>query len=83
MAFKIESVTAFVAIDEDGEEGIMGFKNPMDGTWMPLVCADEKRVEKMYPMAEAISNISGKPYRVLQFMVRMDITDDVIKKFGK
>jgi hypothetical protein len=27
MPFKIESLTAFVAVDENGDEGILGFKS--------------------------------------------------------
>jgi hypothetical protein len=82
MAFKIESLTAFVAIDENGDEGILGFKG-QNNTWLPLICADEERVKQMYPIAEAITRSSKKPFRVVQFLVRVDITEDVVKKFGQ
>ena len=79
MAFTITKLTAFVAIDEDNEEGIMGFRSA-DG-WMPLVCANEARVKSMYPVAEQISKVSGKSYRILQFSQRKDVTEEIKNKF--
>ena len=81
MAFKIKTVTVFVAIDENNEEGVMGFKSDMG--WMPLVCADEERIRKVFPIAEQIKKASGKDYRVLQFSVRTDVTDEIKKKYSK
>jgi hypothetical protein len=60
-----------------------GLRTLTNGTWLPLICADEERVKQMYPIAEAITEEAKKPYRVLQFLVRVDVTEDVVKKFGK
>lgn len=80
--FKITKVTAFVAIDpKDGDEGVMAFLS--DGGWMPLICADEARIESMLPIAEEISVASGKPYRIIQFSVREDVTDQVKDNYDK
>jgi hypothetical protein len=63
--FRIKDVWAFTAIDNDDEEGVIGQLMP-NGTWMPFVCSDEKRVEALMPMAEKLASITG-PIRLLHF----------------
>ena len=78
---KIETMTAFVSVDEfTGYEGVLGMK--MGDSWIPLVAADPDRLRSMYPMAENIKANTGKDYRVLQFSVRTDITEEVREKYG-
>lgn len=78
--FVITKVTAFVAIDpKDGDEGVIGFLS--DSGWMPLVCADEARIQQMLPIAEELKATSGKDYRIIQFSVREDVTDQVKEKY--
>ena len=78
--FVITKITAFVAIDPiDGDEGILAFNS--DTGWMPLVCADEDRIKSMIPVAEEISQATGKKYRIIQFSVREDVTDEVKAKY--
>ncbi len=79
--FKIETVTAFVADDTEGE-GVLGAMMP-DGVMMPLVCADSKRVESMYPIAVNICRLTGKRLKVLQFSLRTDITEAIHKLYGE
>lgn len=79
--FVITKVTAFVAIDpENGDEGVMAFMAP-GGQWMPLVCADEARIESMITFAEDIYAHTGLPYQIIQFSVREDVTDQVKEKY--
>lgn len=80
MAFVIQTITAFIG-EEDGEEGVWGFRDQKTGAWVPMVCADEKRVETLYPIALEIQEAIGKPFRVLQFSVRTDITDETKAKY--
>jgi hypothetical protein len=70
--FKIQKITAFIAVDENGTEGVMGAQ--MGHTVMPLVCADEIKVAKMFPIAEAIKHATGKDYKILQFNSFIDVT---------
>lgn len=80
--FTITKVTAFVGIDpKDGDEGVLGFKTP-DG-WIPLVCADEARIESMLPMAELIAAETKTSYRIIQFSTREDVTDQVKEQYLK
>jgi hypothetical protein len=75
--FKIKTVTAFVAIDEnDGDEGVMAF---FDGAgWMPLICADEARIQSMLPLAKDVCRRSRKKFRIIQFTTREDVTEKYI-----
>lgn len=80
MAFKITTVTAFVSVGKDGEEGVMAFHSN-DG-WHPMVCADEERIRIVFSIAEEISRDSGTPFRILQFSERKDVTDEIKQNFG-
>jgi hypothetical protein len=48
------------------DEGVMAMRLP-NGEWAPMVGADLKRVESLWPMADHISKLSGKPYKCLKF----------------
>lgn len=78
--FRIKKVTAFVAIDTNDEEGVMAFQDK-EGKWLPLICGDEDRIKSMYPIAESMSRIAGMPFRVIQFSLRMDVTDEIKEKY--
>lgn len=69
----IESITAIVSVDSDGNEGIMAFSH--NGMMMPMVCADHARLDSLFLMAQHISQESGMPFRVLEFSNRADLTD--------
>lgn len=75
---KIETITAFVASDAEGE-GIMGM-NTRDG-WVPFIGADEARIKSLYPMAQKISEMSGKSFKVIRFSSQEDITKEIKEKY--
>lgn len=75
----ISTVTAFVSVDKDGNEGVIGMMSSMG--WVPFVCADEKRIASLYPHAKELSKASGIPFKVLQFSTRTDITNEIKEKF--
>lgn len=77
----ISTITAYIAVDNDGQEGIMGAQMG-DGMFMPLVGADEARMMEYYPVAVKISELSGHklPFKILQFSNVEDITEKVIAK---
>lgn len=70
MTDSIDEMFAFIAID-DGGEGITGFKSPMG--WMPMVGADMDRIEQFKPIAQALSNDSGKRIVIAKFSIREDL----------
>lgn len=68
----IEEMFAFVVVDDDGTEGIIGQRNA-DGGWMPLVGADMARVESLIPYAQTCADAIGKPVQVLRFSIRDEL----------
>lgn len=72
MGFRLESVHAFVCIDDDGDEGVIG-ETLSDGTMMPFIAGDAKRVEILRPMAKKIGRIAGKEIRLVRFSQREDL----------
>jgi hypothetical protein len=71
MGFKIENLWAFVSVDEDGDEGLAAFMS--DDVWMPMVAADEKRVESLRAIAQKLAESSDGKVALLRFAIREDI----------
>lgn len=82
---QITEMYAFV-MEEDSpdDEGVMGMSM---GEWMlPLVGADMSRVKSLIPYANEIARAVNRPYKILRFSQREDITDgytDVESKGGQ
>lgn len=72
----IEKMFAFVGKDENGQEGLMAFRDPSSDTLMPMVGADMKRAISLIPVAEHIAEQHGHEYRVLCFESRSDETEE-------
>ena len=69
--FKIETIHAFIATDDDGVEGLAAFN--MGGNWFPMVAADDSRLRSLRPVADAIAQASGKPLTLARFSTRTDL----------
>lgn len=72
MSFRIESVFAFLSVDESDEEGIIAELNPATGMWFPLISADQRRFEDYKVMAQRICDRTGMPVRIARFDYRID-----------
>lgn len=72
MAFRIESIHAFVAVDDDDEEGIIG-QLMANGTWMPFVAADYARLQNFLPLLQQIADQTGKEIRHIRLSLRDDL----------
>ena len=74
---KLETITAFLAIDHDGNEGICAIGTVgLEGERLtPMVCADQRRVEQMRPIARDIARKTGTRIVVAVFSVRTDIEE--------
>jgi hypothetical protein len=69
MSFRIESIHAFVSVDENGEEGVIASLGP-NGVWTPLIAADEAKLEVLRPIAQMTARATGRPVHHLRFMLR-------------
>jgi hypothetical protein len=70
MTLSIDTLTAYIAVDDDGE-GIMAFRGE-DG-WLPMVGADPDRIAALRPIAEQMAAAAGKRCVVARFSVREDL----------
>ncbi len=75
MAYVIKEVWAYIATDENDVEGICGFMDVHTKQWLPMVCADQARIDSLRPMAEHIAKQSGLPIKLVRFSVRSDVEE--------
>lgn len=66
---KIDELLAWISVDQDGNEGIIGAKLIGD-TFMPFVGADMPRIESLRGKAREISLHTGYPVRLVRFSKR-------------
>lgn len=62
----IDSLYAFIAIDSDGDEGIMAFKSKSD-MFLPMIGADLERVEFLKKIADEIQEHTDIKYEIRYF----------------
>jgi hypothetical protein len=68
---RIDSIWAFVA-DDEGGEGVQAA--PMrDGSWVPLIAADESRLRSMKEYVQKLATQFGTPIRLIKFTMREDV----------
>jgi hypothetical protein len=79
MPFKIETITAYIAVDENGDEGVIGMYTPAG--WMPFIGADEDRMNSLFPRAVEICAAGGRQFKVLRFSQMTDITEELKQQF--
>lgn len=70
MTLSIDSLWAYLAVNEEGE-GIIGELTP--NGWLPLVGADKERIASLRPLAERAAAASGRRVVLAKFSVREDI----------
>lgn len=69
---KIDAIWAFLSVDNDtGNEGVITMRS-VNGL-MPMVAADEERLESMRPIAAMVAKNSGIKVRLVKFSVREDL----------
>lgn len=69
---RIEHIWAFLSVDkEDGNEGVCAVNTNIG--MMPLIVADEVRLEQVRPIAKDLANRTGMVIRLAKFSVREDL----------
>lgn len=69
----INSLYAFVSVDNEGNEGLCAYFEPKAGMWMAMVAADEARVASLIPYAEEMSKNSEKKIKLIRLTNRVEI----------
>ena len=73
--FKIETLTAFLAVSREGEEGVCAFVDPKTGVFMPMIGADHDRICSLRPQARAIAAATGQRIVLARFEARTDLEE--------
>lgn len=66
---KIEHLYVWIATEDDSQEGIMAAYNQEDRIWMPLIGADEERIEAWREMALAIHKDRNIPVKMIKLTI--------------
>ena len=83
MSFKIEHLTAFISVDSDGEEGLIGIPVPgSDALCIPAIAADDRRAKDMYPIVKSYCDAMRVEFRVILLDMRTDVTEIYKEKYG-
>lgn len=61
----IDQLWAFISLDEQGREGIMGAM--VDERWFMLATGNPRVLEQMKPLAKQVAAMAGKSYKLLRF----------------
>jgi hypothetical protein len=75
MSFRIESISAFISIGSDDEEGIIGAPIGPQGEVIPLIAADEARLLSLMPLATRIASVQGIRIKLIRFTHREEVGD--------
>jgi hypothetical protein len=76
MTFRIESVTAFVAVDpDDDSEGIVGACIGPMGEMVPLIAADDARMQSLIPLAKEIAKEQKLYIKLIRFTHREEVAN--------
>jgi len=76
MAFRIETIHAFIAPDPiNGDEGVVAWMTPTDRMWMPLIAADPARLKELRPLAEEVARITGRKIKLVRFEARVEVEE--------
>lgn len=67
---RIEEIYAFVVVDKDGTEGIIGHIDPFTGSSRPMIGADQARIESLLPEAQLLADQFGVSVSLLRFSTR-------------
>jgi len=76
--FRITAIYAAVSVDDSGMEGVCAAL--LNGTWTPLIAADETRLEWIVAQARMLAPATGKRIKIIKLTSRIEVMD--IPPFG-
>lgn len=79
MGFIVDELFAFIAIDEDGDEGVIAVQ--MDDTMMPLVFAELTRLPSFAKIAYQIAEVTGVELKLKHFQLLGDVSDEYLEQY--
>ncbi len=71
LPFKIETLYAFIAQDGTGHEGLPAMH--VGDAWMPLIAADEKRLDQLREIAQVLADGAQDKIVLCKFERRVEL----------
>jgi hypothetical protein len=75
MGFRITSISAFISIGDDDEEGVIGAPIGPEGEMIPMIAADETRLRQLTPIAMAMAQQYHIRIKLIRFTHREEVSD--------
>ena len=70
---RIESLWAFLTVDpNDGVEGLCAYFEPKMNMWLPMIEADEARLDSMRKLAKKLARVQPNKIVLVRFCGRED-----------
>lgn len=76
---RVTEMFAYIAVDDDGDEGICAFYSPAMGGMLPMVGADMARMQSLRPMAEILARVQPAGHAI--YLIRFAGPPQVIEVF--
>lgn len=75
MAHVIQELYAAIAVGEDGDEGVIGYRDRAGETWIPLVGSDRGRYESIKALAASVARKQGIKVMMCRFTIREELEE--------
>lgn len=73
---KIESIWAFLTVDpKDGVEGLCAYFEPKVNQWIPMIAADEARLDSMREKAKVLAQVQPNRIVLVRFHGREELEE--------
>ena len=70
---RIERIWAYLSVDKNGNEGVCAA--PIGGMTLPLIAADQARLESLTPIAERLAEMTGMTIRLVELTQRIELRE--------
>ena len=70
---RIMAIWAFISVQDNGNEGVLAAPLLGPGSLVPLIGADEARLESLRPIAKQIAAATNKTIKLAKFYRREDM----------
>lgn len=74
MSDRINTIHVFVGLNDSDEEGICAVMAE-NGTWLPMIAANNRGIDDLREQAQEVANMSGRTVKLIRFAVRSDLEE--------
>jgi len=71
LPYQIDQIFAFIATNEEGQEGILC--QQIGGVAIPFLATDQARIDQLMPLAQAMASHTDKQIRLVRFHHREEL----------